>query len=85
KRLVELNTEIIQQKRVLRALQRDRASVEDELNATATFPILTLPVEITIEIFICDGEYLVSLQVPLSLASCCRLWRTIALATPSLW
>ncbi|KAJ7739921.1 hypothetical protein B0H16DRAFT_1758600, partial [Mycena metata] len=101
RRLVELNTEIIEQKRVLRALHRDRAAVKNELNATATFPILTLPVEITTEIFILclptieelredhrvrsDGEYLVSLQVPLSLASCCRLWRTIALATPSLW
>ncbi|KAJ7755919.1 hypothetical protein B0H16DRAFT_1886194 [Mycena metata] len=101
RRLVELNTEIVEQKRVLAALQSDKAAVEDELNATATFPILTLPVEITTEIFIwClptieelrehhrarrDGEYSVSLQVPLSLASCCRLWRTIALAAPSLW
>ncbi|KAJ7739918.1 hypothetical protein B0H16DRAFT_1424475, partial [Mycena metata] len=101
RRLVELNTEIVEQKRVLAALQSDRAAVEDELNATATFPILTLPVEITTEIFILclptleelredhrvrgDAEYLVTLQAPLSLATCCRLWRTIALATPSLW
>ncbi|KAJ7755926.1 hypothetical protein B0H16DRAFT_1274202, partial [Mycena metata] len=101
RRLVELNTAIVEQKRVLAALQSDRAAVEDKLNTTATFPILTLPVEIATEIFIwclptieqlredhcvrSDAKYLVSLQVPLLLASCCRLWRTIALGTPSLW
>ncbi|KAJ7167682.1 hypothetical protein C8R46DRAFT_1191760 [Mycena filopes] len=100
RRLVELDTEIIKQEAVLDALKSDRLAAQQELDDTSTFPILSLPVEITTEIFIwclptidelredyvsrSDGEP-AERHAPLTLASCCRLWRTIALGTPSLW
>ncbi|KAJ7167673.1 hypothetical protein C8R46DRAFT_1191754 [Mycena filopes] len=100
RRLVELDAEIIEQEAVLDTLERNRLAVQQELEDTSTFPVLTLPVEITTEIFIwclptieelrahhalrSDGKPAEPLA-PLSLASCCRLWRAIALATPSLW
>ncbi|KAJ7739913.1 hypothetical protein B0H16DRAFT_1568289 [Mycena metata] len=101
RRLVELDAAIFEQKDVLAALERDKIAVQQELDDTATFPILTLPVEITTEIFTwClptiqelrrdhrffeDEELPGTLQAPLSLASCCRAWRAIAIATPHLW
>ncbi|KAJ7129124.1 hypothetical protein C8R46DRAFT_681355 [Mycena filopes] len=100
RRLVELDAKIIEQEAVLDALKSDRSAVRQELEDTSTFPILTLPVEITTEIFIwclptieelredhvsrSDGEP-AEPHAPLTLASCCRLWRAIALGTPFLW
>ncbi|KAJ7167666.1 hypothetical protein C8R46DRAFT_1093746 [Mycena filopes] len=100
KRLVELDAKIIEQKAVLDALETDRSAVQQELEDTSVFPILTLPVEVTTEIFTwClpaidelredhasrrDGKP-AEPHAPLTLASCCRLWRAIALATPALW
>ncbi|KAJ6461639.1 hypothetical protein DFH09DRAFT_1175758, partial [Mycena vulgaris] len=55
------------------------------------YPVLTLPTEITAEIFIqcvhsCWQISGASLSTaPLLLLQICRLWRTIALSTPSLW
>ncbi|KAJ7486783.1 hypothetical protein FB451DRAFT_773383 [Mycena latifolia] len=54
------------------------------------YPVLTLPSEITSEIFIkcveSVGEDFASHScAPLLLLQVCRLWRLIALATPSLW
>ncbi|KAJ7784082.1 hypothetical protein B0H16DRAFT_1681629 [Mycena metata] len=65
-------------------------TVERELRETATYPILTLPVEITTEIFhrlpLKVGELgLQSNTAPLSLTAVCRSWRDIALSTPTLW
>ncbi|KAF8213943.1 hypothetical protein K438DRAFT_1802602 [Mycena galopus ATCC 62051] len=92
RRLETLDAQITEQRRVLDELQQTRSDVERELYATATFPVLTLPTEITTEIFSCC----LSAFDPLSLPKCkgsapivltgiCRQWRDIALATSILW
>ncbi|KAJ7780927.1 hypothetical protein B0H16DRAFT_1877749 [Mycena metata] len=92
RRLVELNAQILEQKRALRDLQQTRVTVERELRETATYPILTLPVEITTEIFhrlpfetvYSSASELWRNMSPV-LAAVCRSWRGIALSTPKLW
>ncbi|KAF8213947.1 hypothetical protein K438DRAFT_1802607 [Mycena galopus ATCC 62051] len=93
-RLVELDAQIIEQKRVLHQLQQTRLGVEQELHATATFPVLTLPPEITAEIFtsclavfdaLCFPADEDKTHAPIVLAGVCRAWRDTAFATPVLW
>ncbi|KAF8214047.1 hypothetical protein K438DRAFT_1956149 [Mycena galopus ATCC 62051] len=91
RRLAELDTQIVEQMRVLHRLQQARSDVERELYATA-YPVLTLPTEITAEIFLCCLPAFDPLCIPKSqssapivLSSVCREWRDIALATPALW
>ncbi|KAJ6515435.1 hypothetical protein C8R45DRAFT_1086639 [Mycena sanguinolenta] len=93
RRLLQLDAQIAEQKRHLHELQQTRSDVERELNATATFPVSTLPPEILGEIFISllavcpscipkrEGEIL----VPVVLASVCRQCKNIAFATSILW
>ncbi|KAJ7506582.1 hypothetical protein B0H11DRAFT_1971862 [Mycena galericulata] len=50
-RLLELDAQIVEQTQRLDDLKQNRIAVDRELLATATFPVLTLPVEITAEIF----------------------------------
>ncbi|KAJ7506604.1 hypothetical protein B0H11DRAFT_1971977 [Mycena galericulata] len=50
-RLLELDAQILDQTQRLDDLKQNRIAVDRELLATATFPVLTLPVEITAEIF----------------------------------
>ncbi|KAJ7755898.1 hypothetical protein B0H16DRAFT_1540039, partial [Mycena metata] len=91
RRLVELDAQILEQKRVLHSLQQTRIAVERELRETATYPILTLPVEVTIEIFhrlpleVGDKMGIRRNAAPISLTTVCRSWRAIALSTPTLW
>ncbi|KAJ7044862.1 hypothetical protein C8F04DRAFT_1069818 [Mycena alexandri] len=91
RRLVELDAQILEQKRVLLDLRRTRIALEREINETAMYPILTLPVEITTEIFhqlplkIGLGFYMYRNTAPVSLTAVCRSWRAIALGTPELW
>ncbi|KAF7355769.1 putative transesterase [Mycena sanguinolenta] len=102
RRLADLDAQIVEQRRVmdeqqrmLEELERTRSKVKRELRATATFPILTLPAEITTEIFLCCLPLFHPLRIPdrvfsgystpLVLVSVCRLWRNIALTTPALW
>ncbi|KAJ7265435.1 hypothetical protein B0H12DRAFT_1011431, partial [Mycena haematopus] len=96
KRLAELDAQIDEHRRALHDLQEVRTAVAQELSATATFPFLTLPVEITTEIFILSLPQFAGLgwdrsvrqygnAVPISLTLVCRTWRNIALATPALW
>ncbi|KAF7319819.1 F-box domain-containing protein [Mycena kentingensis (nom. inval.)] len=66
-----------------------RKAVAEQLQAVA-FPILTLPTEITAEIFLHYAEtvadYYGSLQsAPILLTHICRPWRELALALPKLW
>ncbi|KAK7054108.1 hypothetical protein R3P38DRAFT_2854723 [Favolaschia claudopus] len=91
KRLAELDREIASKRRKLFKLEKTRSAVETELHAAATYPILTLPVEITAEIFLWLRD-LQPLCVPrcqmsgtIAVAGVCRAWRAIALATPRLW
>ncbi|KAJ6630351.1 hypothetical protein B0H10DRAFT_1649973, partial [Mycena sp. CBHHK59/15] len=55
------------------------------------YPILTLPLEITSEIFShCLPPNILMVEpstsaAPLLLTEICRTWRTIALSTPGLW
>ncbi|KAJ7825019.1 hypothetical protein B0H13DRAFT_2122996, partial [Mycena leptocephala] len=78
KRLAELDAQIAEQKCVLHELSR-------ELYTTAKFPVLTLPAELTAEIF---GHCLPpssNMGWYRSIDSVCRTWRDIALTTPKLW
>ncbi|KAF8214067.1 hypothetical protein K438DRAFT_1802813 [Mycena galopus ATCC 62051] len=100
-RLVELDAQIMEQsarvveeKRVLDELQQTRFDVEHELYETATFPVLTLPMEITTEVFLhClrlfDPLSIPNLEAktsaPVVLSNVCRRWREVAAATPVLW
>ncbi|KAJ7887498.1 hypothetical protein B0H14DRAFT_3127491 [Mycena olivaceomarginata] len=93
KRLAELDAQIFEQERVLDQLRQTRSDVERELHATATYPILTLPTEITAEIFghcllvfgACTIPHTYKRSAPIILSAVCRAWRDIALATPILW
>ncbi|KAF7356979.1 F-box domain-containing protein [Mycena venus] len=93
RRLLELDVQILEHKRALQELEQTRTAVEQELLATATFPVSTLPSEITAEIFIHSSPPINSAHsfappltvAPLSLMGVCRAWRDIVLATPTLW
>ncbi|KAJ7494232.1 hypothetical protein B0H11DRAFT_929580 [Mycena galericulata] len=63
-------------------LQKERESVLKDL-AAVVYPVLTLPDDITSEIFLKYVDD--SVHGPLPLASVCRLWRVVALSTCSLW
>ncbi|KAJ7604208.1 hypothetical protein FB45DRAFT_1070672 [Roridomyces roridus] len=74
----------------LHLLQMERAVHQKQLD-DYTYPVLSLPNEITSEIFIqCLPSYpacppLKGPLSPTSLTHVCRQWRDIALATPQLW
>ncbi|KAF8214063.1 hypothetical protein K438DRAFT_1956164 [Mycena galopus ATCC 62051] len=92
RRLADLDTKILEQRQVLQQLHQTRSDVERELHATATYPVLTLPTEITAEIFLCCLPVFDPLCIPnhkssapIVLTAVCRQWRDIALATPVLW
>ncbi|KAJ7166778.1 hypothetical protein C8R46DRAFT_872873, partial [Mycena filopes] len=71
-----------------RRLTEEKIAIEKSLDSTV-YPILTLPVEITAEIFIhClpDAPASPSVRIaPMLLARRCRQWRNIACSTPRLW
>ncbi|KAJ7659273.1 hypothetical protein DFH06DRAFT_438919 [Mycena polygramma] len=89
-RLAQLEAQIIDTERSLFALRAEKASVQERLDAY-TYPVLTLPNEITSEIFIhflpiyplCPP--LVGSGSPNLLTQICQRWRDIALVTPELW
>ncbi|KAJ6561465.1 hypothetical protein DFH09DRAFT_494198 [Mycena vulgaris] len=96
RRLAELDALIVEQKAALDKLEQDRITVDRQLSATSTFPLLTLPVEITAEIFLLClppietlRNFRVSInlktQAPTIFLGVCRTWRDIALETPALW
>ncbi|KAF8153584.1 hypothetical protein K438DRAFT_1778169 [Mycena galopus ATCC 62051] len=77
-------------KRPLSALQGEQALVQARLDAYK-YPVLTLPNEITSEIFIhFIPDYprpppLVGIYSPTHLTHICRKWREVAHTTPALW
>ncbi|KAK7026243.1 F-box domain-containing protein [Favolaschia claudopus] len=97
-RLAEIGSEIEELYTRIAYLKTARISVANALGAIV-YPILTLPVELTAEIFAhyfnevlseVDGLPLCNLRTarddgPLILSQVCRAWRTIAINTPSLW
>ncbi|KAJ6456442.1 hypothetical protein C8R45DRAFT_578403 [Mycena sanguinolenta] len=81
---------ILHLERTILALRAEKAVVQARLDAYK-FPVLTLPNEITSEIFIHflptypEPPPLAGLASPTSLTHVCSKWRQVALATPALW
>ncbi|KAF7321066.1 F-box domain-containing protein [Mycena chlorophos] len=89
--LAQLDEEIDQCNAHIQMLQQKRTDLSNKLQAVV-YPILGLPVEITVEIFrhyvgtvSTIGGRRQSAASPLMLAAVCREWRTIAIAAPALW
>ncbi|KAJ6610367.1 hypothetical protein B0H10DRAFT_413319 [Mycena sp. CBHHK59/15] len=77
-RLAKLDAAIIQQQQVLDKLETDRRSVQLQLQSVV-YPVLTLPHEITPEIFMyCLPELASTLRAPLLLLRVCRAWNSVA-------
>ncbi|KAF7376903.1 F-box domain-containing protein [Mycena sanguinolenta] len=89
-RLSDLDIRIMEVESSLSALRAKRALVQHRLDAYK-YPILTVPNEITSEIFMHFlPDYpavspLNGLASPTSLTHVCHKWREVALATPALW
>ncbi|KAJ7487377.1 hypothetical protein B0H11DRAFT_2015421 [Mycena galericulata] len=89
-RLSQIKAEIKNLERTLRALIEEREETEERLEAYK-YPVLTLPSEITAEIFthflpvypLCPPS--MGPRSPTRLTHICRPWREIALSTPWLW
>ncbi|KAJ7607542.1 hypothetical protein FB45DRAFT_947857 [Roridomyces roridus] len=95
-RLERLDSEIAHHEESLGLLREARAGVVEQLRLEQLrgkdYPVLTLPFEITSQIFIdsllAEDEhhaYPSPDEPPLVFTRVCRDWRTIALATPTLW
>ncbi|KAJ7659307.1 hypothetical protein DFH06DRAFT_1472681, partial [Mycena polygramma] len=89
-RISAIQAEISHLRDSIRALRAERKLVEQRLNSYR-YPILTLPNELTSEIFIhslptypCCPP-LTGKGSPSMLTLICRKWRDIALSTPALW
>ncbi|KAJ7702065.1 hypothetical protein B0H16DRAFT_1440545 [Mycena metata] len=85
-RLSDLSADILHHESVLQDLKEQRSALLSELDLV-TYPVLTLPPEITAEIFKwCIDEGCPYPDVaPLVFTRICRQWRALALATPALW
>ncbi|KAJ6459547.1 hypothetical protein C8R45DRAFT_552528 [Mycena sanguinolenta] len=89
-RVADLDAEILVLERTLSALRIQRDQAQKRLNSFK-YPVLTLPNEITIEVFLHFlPEYphcprLIGRHSPTLLTEICRKWRAIALETPALW
>ncbi|KAJ6458625.1 hypothetical protein C8R47DRAFT_995027, partial [Mycena vitilis] len=88
-RLAEIDAEITQQSQRMKDLCENRMSLQSQLDAVLVYPVLTLPLEITSEIFIyCLPDKIARVmlnEAPFVLLKICRQWREIALSTPKLW
>ncbi|KAJ7057925.1 hypothetical protein C8F01DRAFT_1371386 [Mycena amicta] len=88
--LAQIDDEIVQWHAHLSLLHATRKSILDRLELVA-YPVLSLPVEITAEIFrhYVDVAHIGLLSYhdhgPLVLASVCQAWRAIAIGTSALW
>ncbi|KAF7352461.1 F-box domain-containing protein [Mycena venus] len=86
-RLADLEAQILPLERKLSVLRAEQALLQERLDSYK-YPVLTLPNEITSEIFKHFPSRYPPLTGPLSptrLTHICRNWREIALATPALW
>ncbi|KAJ7073803.1 hypothetical protein C8F01DRAFT_1009987 [Mycena amicta] len=89
-RLVVVDAEIAKMELELTKLRTERSDIRGRLAAYA-YPVLTLPTELVVEIFM---QYLpvypacpplFGRDSPTHLTHICHLWRSIALSTPMLW
>ncbi|KAJ7639337.1 hypothetical protein FB45DRAFT_425045 [Roridomyces roridus] len=89
--VARLSRQISAQERRLQEMRAQLHPLQLRLDAL-TYPVLTLPLEITSEIFLhclpvvhsgVDG--ISTSEAPLLLLRICRQWRRIALSTPALW
>ncbi|KAF7331448.1 F-box domain-containing protein [Mycena kentingensis (nom. inval.)] len=89
-RLAQVDKTIEELQRVQKTLQDERADIQAYLDAY-TYPILSLPTEITSEIFLQtlpsppQAPRLCGMSSPQKLLAVCSQWRRIALATHGLW
>ncbi|KAJ7148438.1 hypothetical protein C8R43DRAFT_925691 [Mycena crocata] len=89
-RIAEIDAQIRDLQESIRLLEAERKITQDRLDAYK-YPVLTLPTEITSEIFVrfippyplCPP--MTGRSSPTLLTHICRTWRDIALATPTLW
>ncbi|KAJ7498510.1 hypothetical protein FB451DRAFT_1202140 [Mycena latifolia] len=86
----ELTLAISRQKQILDGLKTQLESLRHQLDSVV-YPVLTLPLEITSEIFVhClpterEWDCVNPKEAPLLLAHVCSAWRQITLSTPALW
>ncbi|KAJ7490267.1 hypothetical protein B0H11DRAFT_2400847 [Mycena galericulata] len=93
KELADLEISITRQRSLLEQLEERKATVRAEIDAFI-FPVLTLPPEITTEIFLqyafgthreLEDNLGCLFQNVFRLLAVCRVWRTLALSVPALW
>ncbi|KAJ7280967.1 hypothetical protein C8J57DRAFT_1174528 [Mycena rebaudengoi] len=86
----DVDTRILELEQALAAARLERQDLQTRLDSY-TYPILTLPIEITSEIFVHflppypERPPAIGLSSPHILGEICRTWREIALSTPRLW
>ncbi|KAF8169041.1 hypothetical protein K438DRAFT_1856062 [Mycena galopus ATCC 62051] len=88
--VTDIDAKILDLERSIFALRTEKQLVQERLNSYK-YPVLTLPNELTVEIFIHflppypDYSLFTGHDSPTLLAQVCRQWREIALETPTLW
>ncbi|KAJ7120305.1 hypothetical protein C8R44DRAFT_787901 [Mycena epipterygia] len=80
----EIRSRLLEIEKQEERLRVERKNLLGSLDSIV-YPVLTLPPEITSEIFIHCVRGCYIRQGPLLVASVCKAWRTIALTTPTLW
>ncbi|KAJ7633282.1 hypothetical protein FB45DRAFT_681047, partial [Roridomyces roridus] len=81
--LVEIADQIHVLEAQIAVLRDEQETVEEDLKALV-YPILSLPSELTAEIFI---QYVEAdpIRNPMPLTWVCPSWRDVAISTPQLW
>ncbi|KAF8208460.1 hypothetical protein K438DRAFT_1812257 [Mycena galopus ATCC 62051] len=88
--VTDLDAKILDLERSIFTLRTEKRVAQERLDSYK-YPVLTLPTDITTEIFIHflppypDYAPLAGHESPTLLAQICREWREIALETPTLW
>ncbi|KAJ7740892.1 hypothetical protein B0H14DRAFT_2215752, partial [Mycena olivaceomarginata] len=86
----DLTSTTSHQRQILDDMRTRLPNLQTQLNSI-TYPILTLPPELTSEIFThcLPAERFVDVvnpgEAPLLLTRVCQTWRQIAISTPALW
>ncbi|KAJ7058805.1 hypothetical protein C8F01DRAFT_1147284 [Mycena amicta] len=85
----DVHAQIAQLRAHLSELAQARKTVAEQLK-TATYPILTIPPEVTSQIFAYYAEFMAEKwqtleSAPWVLTHVCRAWRSLALALPRIW